>query len=117
MTAGKREKPFKLDMPFGEALARFAGTRPDEVKEPFRTQEQALMEPAQGELQLISYQTPECQAEFRLDPSNETVWATQQQIADAFGITTNTVGEHLKNVFRDGELKEAAVARKFRATG
>lgn len=32
MTTGKRDKPFKLDMPFGEALARFAGTRPTEVQ-------------------------------------------------------------------------------------
>ncbi len=117
MTAGKREKPFRLDMPFGEALARFAGTRPDEVKEPFRTQQQASMEPAQGELQLVRYQTPECQADFRLDPSNETVWATQQQIADAFGIASNTVTEHLKNIYREGELDEEATARKLRGVG
>ena len=117
MTTGKREKPFKLDMPFGEALARFAGTRPDEIKEPFRTQQQASMESAQGELQLVHYHTPECQADFRLDPSNETVWATQQQIADAFGVSTNNVGDHLRNIFREGELEEASVARKFRATG
>lgn len=32
MTTGKREKPFKLDMPFGEALTRFAGTRAIEVQ-------------------------------------------------------------------------------------
>ena len=71
----------------------------------------------QRELQLVHYEAPECQADFALDPSNETVWATQQQIADVFGISTNTVGEHLKNVFREGELDEGSVARKFRATG
>ncbi len=117
MTTGKREKPFKLNMRFGEALERFAGTRPDEVKELIRTQEQARMEPSQGELQLVHYQTPECQADFSLDPSNETVWATQQQIAAAFDVAENTVTGHLKNIFRDGELDEAAVARKIRARG
>ncbi len=117
MTTGKREKPFKLDMPFGEALARFSGTRPDEVNELIRTQGQAKMEPSQGELQLVHYQTPECQADFSLDPSNETVWATQQQIADAFGITTSTVRGHLTNIFKEAELDEKAVAREFRATG
>ncbi len=75
------------------------------------------MQPSQGELQLVHYKTAECQADFSLDPTNETMWATQQQIADAFGITTNTVGEHLKNIFRESELDEAAVSRKFRATG
>jgi hypothetical protein len=45
------------------------------------------------------------------------VWATQQQIADTFGIASNTVTEHLKNIFRDGELDETAVARRIRARG
>jgi hypothetical protein len=75
------------------------------------------LEPQQGKLQFVHYDGQECQADFTLDPSNETVWATQAQIAAAFGVTTNTVGEHLKNIFREGELDETAVARKFRATG
>lgn len=52
-----------------------------------------------------------------LDPSNETLWATQQQIADTFGIAANTVTEHLKNIYREGELDEAATARKLRGVG
>lgn len=71
----------------------------------------------QGELSLVHYETPDCVADLPFDPSNETIWATQGQIAGLFGITTNTVGEHLKNIFREGELDEAAVTRKFRATG
>lgn len=114
---GKREKPFKLDMPFGEALARFAGTRPGEISSAMQAGKLGGMEPKQGEFQLVHYATQECQADFTLDPSNETVWATQQQIADAFGITTSTVRGHLANVFKEGELDEKAVAREFRATG
>jgi hypothetical protein len=75
------------------------------------------MEPKQGELELVHYEALECRADFSLDPTNETVWATQQQIADAFGISTNTVGEHLRNIFREGELDEGATTRKFRAVG
>ena len=73
------------------------------------------MEPDQGELQLVHYDAQECQADFTLDPSNETVWATQAQIAAAFGIAENTVTGHLKTIFREGELDENSVARKFRA--
>lgn len=69
---------------------------------------------AQGEFQLVHYEAQECVSDFTLDPSNETVWATQQQIADAFGISTNTVGEHLGNIFREGELDQEATTRKFR---
>jgi hypothetical protein len=34
MSKEKYEKPFALDMPFGEALARYAQTDPREVPEP-----------------------------------------------------------------------------------
>jgi hypothetical protein len=112
----KREKPLSLDMPFGEALARFASTRPSEVKEAIRTGKQSNMEPSQGELQLVHYQTPECQSDFTLDPSNETVWATQQQIADAFQIDRTVVTRHLGNIFAEGELDESAVSAKFART-
>ncbi len=71
----------------------------------------------QGEFQLVHYNAHECQSDFSIDASNETVWATQQQIADAFGISTNTVSEHLQNIFKEGELEETSVARKFRAPG
>lgn len=71
----------------------------------------------QGELGLVAYVTAECSAQFTLDAPNGTVWATQQQIAAAFGIASNTVTEHLKRIFSEGELEEAAVARRIRATG
>ncbi len=103
----KTEPPLKLDMSFDEALERFAKVRPDELGK----------DPAQGELQLIHYEAHGCASDFALDPQSETVWATQRQIADIFGIASNTVTEHLKNIFRDGELDEEAVARKFRAAG
>lgn len=111
----KRKKPFRLDMPFGEALTRFGATRPSEIKAVALSGKPSSMEPTQSELQLVEYNTKECQADFTLDPSNETVWATQAQIAAAFGIAENTVTGHLKTIFREGELDEAAVARKFRA--
>ena len=111
----KREGPFKLDMPFGEALARFTTTRPGELADATKIGKRPDMEPSQSELQLVQYRTTECDTDLALDPSNETVWATQAQIAAAFGIAENTVTGHLKTIFREGELEEAAVARKIRA--
>jgi len=114
----KREPPFKLDMSFSEALTRFASTRPDELQLSASLVKGSKMEqPKQGELQLVHYDGQEGQADFALDPSNETVWATQAQIAEAFGIAPNTVTEHLKRIFADGELDEASTTRKFRAVG
>src|SRR6476661_6584015 len=110
MKPGKRgsyEKPVRLDISFDEALRRFAQTSPHELG----GQKRKDMIPKQGELELVHYETPECSADLTLDPSNETLWATQQQIADAFGVASNTVTEHLKNIFREGELDENSVAR------
>jgi hypothetical protein len=68
----------------------------------------------QGELELIHYETPECQADFTLDALNDTVWASQQQIADVFEKDVNTIGGHLKNIFETGELSRVATTRNFR---
>ena len=44
----------------------------------------------------------------------ETLWMTQIQMADLFGVDVRTVNEHLINVYRDGELEEGATIRNFR---
>lgn len=110
----KREPPFRLDMSFGEALGRFSATKPSEIDKAALPGKLRKMEPNQGEFQLVHYEAQECQSDFTLDPSNETVWATQAQIADAFGISTNTVGEHLGNIFKEGELDQETTTRKLR---
>ncbi len=37
---------------------------------------------------------------------NETVWLTQQQIADLFGTKRPAITKHLSNIFKSGELEE-----------
>jgi hypothetical protein len=41
---------------------------------------------------------------------NETVWLTQQQIADLFGVKRPAVTKHLGNIFREGELDVTSVS-------
>lgn len=47
---------------------------------------------------------------------DETIWLTQKLVAELFGVTVPTVNEHLKNIFKSGELDAQAVVRKFRTT-
>ncbi|MBO1361762.1 virulence RhuM family protein [Acetobacter sacchari] len=75
-----------------------------------------MSDSSQFELTLAHYETPECSIDFKLDEGGGSVWATQAQIADAFGISSKTVSEHLANVFREQELIEEAVVRKIRTT-
>ena len=49
--------------------------------------------------------------------NEDTVWLTQMQMAKLFGKDRRTIGEHIKNIFTEEELKEISVCRKFRHTG
>ena len=44
----------------------------------------------------------------------ETVWLTQEQMAELFQKSKSTINEHIKNIFEEGELQEGTVMRKFR---
>lgn len=43
----------------------------------------------------------------------ETVWLTQEQMSTLFGKAKSTINEHIKNIFKDGELEENDSTRKF----
>lgn len=60
----------------------------------------------QGEI--ILYQPNETvKLEVRLE--DETVWLTQTQIAELFGVKQPAISKHLKNIFESGELVESSV--------
>jgi prophage maintenance system killer protein len=65
---------------------------------------------------VVIYQAKNGAIEFRGDFTHETLWATQKQIAEAFGVNVRTINEHIKNVFKTQELREDAVIRNFRIT-
>lgn len=47
---------------------------------------------------------------------DETIWLSQKQMAELFEVSTATINEHLKNIFKDEELRETSVIRNFRIT-
>lgn len=47
---------------------------------------------------------------------NETIWLTQQKIAELFGVQRPAVTKHLKNIFESGELNEDVVSSKMELT-
>ena len=53
--------------------------------------------------EIVLYQPDEnIRLEVRLD--KETVWLTQQQIADLFGVKQPAVSKHIANIYKSGEL-------------
>ncbi len=47
---------------------------------------------------------------------NESVWLNQAQMCELFDKNKRTISEHIRNIFKENELKETAVVRKFRTT-
>ena len=65
---------------------------------------------------VVVYQTQSGAIELRGDLERETLWITQKQMGQIFGVNVRTVNEHLKNIFKTKELIENSVIRKFRIT-
>src|SRR5664280_3514436 len=66
--------------------------------------------------QLLIYQAEDGTIKIDVRFEDETVWLTQQLMAELFQTTKQNVGQHLKNVFEDGELSPEAVVKKFFTT-
>jgi hypothetical protein len=66
--------------------------------------------------ELLIYQAPDGQIKIDVRLEDETVWLTQDHMAQLFGKAKSTISEHIRNVFNEGELDENVVVRKFRTT-
>ncbi len=66
------------------------------------------------ENKLVIYQAADGAIELPVDAKLETIWATQKQIAEVFGVNVRTVNEHLGNIFDTDELARDSTIRKFR---
>lgn len=49
---------------------------------------------------------------FDVDTQGETIWATQAQISQLFGVDRTVIGRHIRNIFKTGELDEKVVCAK-----
>lgn len=72
--------------------------------------------PAEGFNEILLYTTPDGHVKVEIYVQNETIWLTQQRIADLFGVDRTVVTRHIGNIFRDGELQEQVVCAFFAHT-
>lgn len=63
--------------------------------------------------EVLVYEAPDGDARVEVKLDRDTVWLTQRQMADLFDTSTDNVGLHLKNVFADSELEEAATTEAY----
>lgn len=62
--------------------------------------------------EIIFYQTEDGGTRVQCRFENETVWLTQQQMAELFQTTKQNVGQHLKSLFAEGELVQDSVVKE-----
>ena len=55
--------------------------------------------------------------EVQVSPDQETVWLTQKQMGELFGVKQATLSEHINNILESGELDETSIGFSDKITG
>lgn len=66
--------------------------------------------------EIIIYQTEDGLTKIDVSMQDETVWLTQEQLAELFQRDKSTISRHIKNIFAEGELDEKVVVAEFATT-
>ena len=64
------------------------------------------------ENKIVLYKDKHGNVELRADTRNDTLWATQEQIAQIFDTTIPNINIHLKNIYKEGELREKTTIKE-----
>ena len=66
--------------------------------------------------EIVMYQPAETiRLEVRVE--NETVWLTQQQMAELFDKDRTVIGRHIRNIYKEEELEKDITCAKFAHMG
>ena len=58
---------------------------------------------------VVIYRTEDNTLQLDVQVKGDTVWLTQQQIAELFGVKQPAISKHLSNIFKEGELEKDSV--------
>ena len=66
--------------------------------------------------EIVVFKPKHGHTEFQLvlDGNAETIWLMEQQIMELFGKSRRTIGEHIRNIYNEGELEKNSTWREFR---
>ena len=64
--------------------------------------------------EIIIYRSEDGLTQINVKLEDETVWLTQQQMAELFQTSRTNVVEHIGNIYSEGELEQNATCREFR---
>lgn len=62
---------------------------------------------------LVIYKSEDGAIQLDVKLENETVWLTQSQMSQLFGVDRTVVVRHIRNIYKDEELQEEATCAKM----
>ena len=71
------------------------------------------MEDSKGENNIVLYQDDDGKIKVSIRFSDEDVWITQVQLAEIYATTRQNIGQHIDNIYNDGELPKESTIKKF----
>ena len=63
--------------------------------------------------EILIYQSEEGQTKIDVLLEDESLWLTQQQLADLFQTSKQNISLHTANIFKEGELSEEATVKEY----
>lgn len=69
--------------------------------------------PTENRGEIIIYRAEDNTVQLDVRIENETVWLTQDQMAQLFDRNRTVIGRHIRSIFSEGELNESLVCAKF----
>lgn len=65
---------------------------------------------------IVIFKNGELELQVNVSPDLETVWLNRDQMSDLFDRDIKTIGKHISNIFKEGELDREVVVAKFATT-
>ena len=63
--------------------------------------------------QIIIYQSDDGETRIDVKFTDETLWLSQQQMAELYQTTRPNIVQHIRNIYADGELDEPSTCKNF----
>lgn len=104
----------RSDKDYGPASVLLKEIKEEKIKQ--LLQNMQMLKKMKEQNQIEIYQAKDGTTQITVQFDQETVWLTQAQMGQLFEKNKRTISEHIRNIFKEGELEEKVVVRKSRTT-
>ena len=78
-----------------------------------KSDESQLISPNSPAKEVVLYQTDDGNVDVSVIYYNESFWLTQKAMGELFGVNSQAITRHLRNIYEEGELSKEATCSKM----